>query len=292
MRACAYSRLMGCSHRPNALEIGRFDADSMFLTAVFHLQIPRGVPGKDFDCCSIFTAKQGYQPSQQPDANSMRVYYGGCNGPFFGSRGCALGLASVRKHGWAGLKAHTATPGHFTAAPVHVPADPIPPYNPDVCARPLFGVNCMGGDIRGVGAVASAEACCKRCAELAGCGAWSWNKGYSPQSCWLKRGCPGRTNDSSVVSGVLKIEPGNRTVLVTIDAPVTATAAEGGVRVGVVGDPVRTLASCVPLQGQLTEAPVYWMQGPNRTGLEEYAGGAVQLEFLVPAGATVFAFTV
>jgi hypothetical protein len=227
--------------------------------------VPRGVPGKDFDCCGIFTAKQGFQPSQQPDADSMRVYYGGCNGPFLGSRGCALGLARVQRHGWAGLKAHTTTPGHFTAAPVHVPADPIPPYDPKVCAQPsiltihythhtlysytllvihythhtpyspytilkvcahhvssphttpttitptslsllpsltpplpilslsspipplhpfssltpplskvcaqpLLGVNCMGGDIRGVGAVATAEACCRRCAELAGCG--------------------------------------------------------------------------------------------------------------------------
>ena len=36
--------------------------------------VPRGETGKDFDCCSIFTAKQGYQPSQQPDNNgTMRV---------------------------------------------------------------------------------------------------------------------------------------------------------------------------------------------------------------------------
>jgi len=37
------------------------------------------------DCCGIFTAKQGFQPSQQPDGNgSMRVYYGGAkNGIFF-----------------------------------------------------------------------------------------------------------------------------------------------------------------------------------------------------------------
>jgi hypothetical protein len=129
------------------------------------------------------------------------------------------------------------------------------------------------------------------------------------------------------VSGVIKIVPGNRTVLLTIDAPMTidaatdgtAAAADGtaaatdgttaaagttasakgttasadGVRVGVVGDPVRTLANCVPMQGKLTEAPVYWMHGPNKSiGLEEYAGGAVQMEFLVPPGATVFAFTV
>eukprot|EP01046_Picozoa_sp_COSAG06_P012348 COSAG06_NODE_723_length_12799_cov_3.060157_5_plen_119_part_00 len=96
------------------------------------------------DCCGIFTAKQGFQLSQQPDGNgSMRVYYGGCNGPLFGSRGCGLGLACVQKHGWAGLKAHTAAPGRFTAAAVHVPADPTPPYNPKLC-EPLLGINCMG----------------------------------------------------------------------------------------------------------------------------------------------------
>jgi hypothetical protein len=35
---------------------------------------------------------------------TMRVYYGGCSGPFEGSRACALGLARVQKHGWAGLR--------------------------------------------------------------------------------------------------------------------------------------------------------------------------------------------
>ena len=94
------------------------------------------------------------------------------------------------------------------------------------------------------------EACCERCAQLAGCGAWSWNQGYAPQSCWLKRSCPSRTNDSSVISGVIKIDAGNKTMRLTMDAPVT-TAVGQGVRVGVVGDPVRrnvrTLASCVPL---------------------------------------------
>ena len=218
----------------------------------------------------------------------MRVYYGGCNGPFLGARGCALGLAHVQKHGWAGLKAHTAEPGHITAAPVHVPADPIPPYNPKMCA-PVVGVNCVGSDIKGVGPTTSAEACCKRCADLAGCGAWSWNKGYSPQSCWLKSSCSARTYDSGVVSGSVKIEPSNRTVLLTLDAPV---ATGEGVRVGVVGDPVRTLANCMPLTGKLTEAPVHWKQGSHRVGLGQYAGGAVQMEFLVPPGATLFAFSV
>jgi hypothetical protein len=101
---------------------------------------------------------------------------------------------------------------------------------------------------------------------------------------------------------MINTEPGNRTVLLTIDAPVTTTTAAAagtggvgageGVRVGVVGDPMRTFSNCVPLQGKLTEAPVYWMRGSNRTGLEDYMGGAVQMEFLVPPGATIFAFTV
>lgn len=254
-----------------------------------HSFIPRGIPGKDFDCCGIFTAKQGYQLSQQPDTNNtMRVYYGGCNGPFLGSRACALGLARVQKHGWAGMRAHTAAAGHLTAAPVHVPADPVPPYNPKICA-PLAGTNCEGSDIRGVGAVRSFHECCKRCADLSGCSAWSWNKGYSPQSCWLKSSCAGRANDTNVVSGVVDIAPSNRTVLLTIDSPVTA---KDGVRVGVVGDPFRTVDNCVPLKGKLTEAPIYWEQGANRVGLGQYVGGAVQMEFVIPSGGTLFAFSV
>ena len=136
--------------------------------------------------------------------------YGGCNGPFFGSRGCALGLARVQKHGWAGLQAHTAVAGRFPAAPVHVP-----------------------------------------------------------------------TADTG------------KTVLLTIDAP-----GSEGVRVGVVGDPIRTLANSVPLKGKLTEAPAFWRNPhpshgePAKVDLGQYKGGAVELEFAVPPGATVFAYTI
>jgi hypothetical protein len=100
----------------------------------------------------------------------------------------------------------------------------------------------VGGDIRGAGVVGSVAECCKRCAELPGCGAWSWNEvrgmatslvppyrlhtasiqptkvehlcsnarswdeGYAPQSCWLKSSCAGRARDAKVVSGVAKVK--------------------------------------------------------------------------------------
>ena len=87
-----------------------------------HSFIPRGKPGTDWDCCSIFTAKQGFSRHQQIHAenDTLRVYYGGCNGPFFGSRGCAMGVATMQKHGWAGLTATGAEAGHIQVAPVHV----------------------------------------------------------------------------------------------------------------------------------------------------------------------------
>ena len=31
------------------------------------------------------------------DGSPLRLYYTGCNGPFFGSRGCAMGLATVQR---------------------------------------------------------------------------------------------------------------------------------------------------------------------------------------------------
>ena len=84
-----------------------------------------------------------------------------------------------------------------------------------------------------------------------------------------------------------------KTVLLTIGAP-----GSEGVRVGVVGDPIRTLANSVPLKGKLTEAPALWRNPhadrthPARVDLGAYKGGAVQLEFAVPPGATVFAYTI
>merc|ERR1712110_1300913 len=49
--------------------------------------IPFGSAG-DFDACGVFGAKQ--DPGRTIVNDTMRLYYAGCNGPFFGSRGCAL----------------------------------------------------------------------------------------------------------------------------------------------------------------------------------------------------------
>jgi hypothetical protein len=57
---------------------------------------------------------------QRGGANSsMRVFYAGCSGPFMGPRACSLGLATVQRHGWAGLKATTADVW-VQLAPAHV----------------------------------------------------------------------------------------------------------------------------------------------------------------------------
>merc|ERR1719272_1961579 len=49
--------------------------------------IPLGEVG-EFDTCGVFGAKQ--DPLRTIENNTMRYYYTGCNGPFFGSRGCGL----------------------------------------------------------------------------------------------------------------------------------------------------------------------------------------------------------
>eukprot|EP01079_Euglenida_sp_SAG-EU17-18_P005303 gene5304-948_t len=75
--------------------------------------IPLGMAG-DFDSCGVFAAKQ--EPLRWGAGNStLRLYYAGCNGPFFGSRGCALGMATLQRDGWAGY-----TGGFVVTAPVRV----------------------------------------------------------------------------------------------------------------------------------------------------------------------------
>lgn len=49
-----------------------------------------------------------------------RRYYAGCNGPFFGSRGCGLGLATLPRDHWAGYQG-----GMVTTAPVRVTQDTL-----------------------------------------------------------------------------------------------------------------------------------------------------------------------
>ena len=62
-----------------------------------------------------------------------------------------------------------------------------------------------------------------------------------------------------------------------------------GVRVGILGDANRTVEACVPITGKHSAAVVSWK---GRVG--SYLGmlyGAAQLELVIPADATVFAFS-
>merc|ERR1712113_352056 len=47
--------------------------------------------------------------------NTLRLYYAGCNGPFFGSRGCALGMATLQQDHFAGFQG-----GKLVTAPIRV----------------------------------------------------------------------------------------------------------------------------------------------------------------------------
>lgn len=74
--------------------------------------VPLGNSGA-FDSCGVFGAKQ--DPLRTAENDTMRLYYAGCNGPFFGSRGCALGMATMQRDGWAGYRG-----GTVVTAPVSV----------------------------------------------------------------------------------------------------------------------------------------------------------------------------
>jgi hypothetical protein len=59
---------------------------------------------------------------------------------------------------------------------------------------------------------------------------------------------------------------------------------------------IRTLDASIELRGKLTETPALWKGGPDLSlyMLDPKAGrtcGAVTLEFLIPPGATLFAYT-
>jgi hypothetical protein len=75
--------------------------------------IPLGAAG-EFDSCGVFGAKQ--DPLRTVAANdTLRLYYTGCNGPFFGSRGCGLGMATLQRDFFAGYRG-----GTVVTAPVRV----------------------------------------------------------------------------------------------------------------------------------------------------------------------------
>merc|ERR1712070_404906 len=75
--------------------------------------IPLGAEG-DFDTCGIFGAKQ--DPLRTAVNDTLRLYYAGCNGPFFGSRGCALGMATIQRDGFAGYRGGTVVTAPFRPA--------------------------------------------------------------------------------------------------------------------------------------------------------------------------------
>merc|ERR1719220_2389634 len=66
--------------------------------------IPLGEEG-DFDACGVFASKQ--EPLRTVVNDTMRLYYAGCNGPFFGSRGCSLGMAELQRDFFAGYQGGT-----------------------------------------------------------------------------------------------------------------------------------------------------------------------------------------
>ena len=67
------------------------------------------------------------------------------------------------------------------------------------------------------------------------------------------------------------------------------SGAEGGIQVGIVGDPDHSVDDCEPLKGKLVDATVAWKKGSD---LSSFVNGAVSLEFRIPAGATAFAFSI
>merc|ERR1719231_1758865 len=79
--------------------------------------IPLGVAG-NFDACGVFSAKQ--DPMRTAVGDALRFYYVGCNGPFLGSRGCALGMATLQRDGFAGYRG-----GTVVTAPVRVAGDSL-----------------------------------------------------------------------------------------------------------------------------------------------------------------------
>lgn len=97
---------------------------------------------------------------------------------------------------------HFTRPGEWV-----VPLPTKPPPAPTGMCTLLPGVDCTGGDIRDAGKVASAPACCALCEGMAGCMAWTWNKGYA-KDCWVKESCATRSSDPNVVSGVGASPPG------------------------------------------------------------------------------------
>ena len=50
-----------------------------------------------------------------PVDDTLPLYYTGCNGAFFGPRGCGLGLISIQRHGFAGYQGPAVVTASFAA---------------------------------------------------------------------------------------------------------------------------------------------------------------------------------
>lgn len=61
-----------------------------------------------------------------------------------------------------------------------------------------------------------------------------------------------------------------------------------GVRVGIVGDADYSVEMCDPIVGRRVDAVISWR---GQSNLSKFTNGAVSLEFVIPADATVFAYS-
>ena len=72
------------------------------------------MPTREFDTFEVsltFGAEQ--DPLRTVVNDTLRFYYAGCNGPFFGSRGCGLGMATLQRDGFAGYQGGTVMTAPF-----------------------------------------------------------------------------------------------------------------------------------------------------------------------------------
>eukprot|EP00936_MAST-01D_sp_MAST-1D-sp1_P002949 g2949.t1 len=130
--------------------------------------------------------------------------------------GASSGVPTVLANGLGNFAdALTASDGSQALLRFSRPGDwavPLPttprPMPTGLCEK-LEGVNCNDENIRNAGTVYHESGCCALCASDPECLAWTWNRGYPGQACWIKTGCTSRTSgDANVVSGVGALGPG------------------------------------------------------------------------------------
>jgi hypothetical protein len=94
---------------------------------------------------------------------------------------------------------------------------------PSTSSCPAFetGVDYLGNDIGSVAGTGASD-CCAKCAQRAGCGAFTWSD-YNGGTCWLKRGKSATASKGGVVSGL--VQSGTATLPPT-PAPTSAPVAQ------------------------------------------------------------------